>query len=294
MWACYRGFCNPNVVSRSGVDFNIEAADELGSETPHGFLEDGEHLGTTTGLVDRCETPPPESTSANEGEKAPSVNGGVSLFTPPSAKKKRPYTRKLLPKSESSPVVKLHKLSPNTIARHTNGEPKTDEEAAPGMPSAVEATVSPLAKPPISLPPTKKRALNGPGFIRSKQAVKKKAVKSKVGPRHALIKVRGGAELGITPLDSPDEEPKVECIKCSAVVGVSVARQHLSTCPGQLLSPVDIGSQGTTHSFFRTDLCTQIDHTLNCCFSHYLLQWLFHQVRLLQRCRLLHRHLRLR
>lgn len=190
----------------------------MGSETPRGYLD--EHLGAVANeLGSRCETPPPETTSANEADGAhTSVNGGDNITTPPSLKKKRPYVRKSVPKGEAGPVVKLMKLSPNTIARHTNGEVKT------------VLPVSPLAAP-VSL--SSKRRVNGPGFTRSKQGVKKKAVKSKEAYRNSLVRNRGNSELGITPLDST-KEGKVECVKCSTVVNIASARQHLTVCTGQM------------------------------------------------------------
>lgn len=197
-----------------------------------------------------CEIQQPEENSANENV-VPSVvvNGFAAPSSPPVVKKKRPYNRRLTPKSEGSPVVKLHKLSPNTIAKHTNGEMNPPPEPVPLEPEPlpVETPSDEAVAMPVPLPMPKKRTVNGPNLLRNKQVKKKVVGKSKTvfrKPDKLGDAQNRTSVLGVKPLDSPEEDSGlVECVKCYAVVSVNSAREHLAVCTGVL--PVvenDIGT----------------------------------------------------
>ena len=221
----------------AGVDFNIEAADDIeDGSTPAYCLDSLAPLEVPETVPNSFEEEQPEADSANENV-VPSVlvNGLAVPSSPP--KKKRPYVRKSIPKSEG-PVVKLLKLSPNTIKRHTNGEMNTPPVPVPPEPEPVETSpVKDSVAMPVPLP--KKRTVNGPNLLRNKQVKKKvvgkcKAVYRKPGePLNRTV-------IGVKPLDSPTEESGlVECVKCSTVVSIESAREHLSVCGTVIAPPVE-------------------------------------------------------
>ena len=125
----------------AGVDFNIEATDDVDSgELPvSGFLhepypvEAPSEVGPAepSDIVKQTDSSVAAENQESSAATIPSVNG-TAFLTPPTVKKqKRPYVRrsgsKNSEKASSDPVVKLTKLSPRTIARHTNGVSSSQE-----------------------------------------------------------------------------------------------------------------------------------------------------------------------
>lgn len=219
-----------------GVDFNIEAADDIEDGSTPAYLDSFAQLDLPKTVSDSSETEQLEANSANENV-VPSVlvNGSPEPSSPPVGKKKRPYNRRSTPKSEG-PMVKLLKLSPNTISKHTNGEMKPPsvpvsphQESEPAETTPVEESVA----MPLPLPVPKKRIVNGPNLLRNKQVKKKVVGNSKAVYRKPS---KTGDTLnrtvaGVKPLDvNPEDSGFVECVKCFAVVSVSSAREHLSVC----------------------------------------------------------------
>ena len=127
------------------MDFNIEATDNVDSVEPpvSNFLDEPYPLEApseiepkTSEIVKQtdCVKETHESAAAAAAPPVtPSVNGNV-FITPPTVKKpKRPYNRRSGSKSGekgAGPVVKLTKLSPKTLSRHTNGVSQPEEETA--------------------------------------------------------------------------------------------------------------------------------------------------------------------
>lgn len=252
----------------SGVDFNIEAADDIDDNSSTGFLNSVAPIEVPEGTVtSSCEVKQPEEESANENV-VPSVvlNGFAAPSSPPIVKKKRPYNRKSAPKSEGDPVVKLLKLSPNTIARHTNGDMDPPAEPVPLEPEPLPIDRSPESMVmPVPMP--KKRTVNGPNLLRNKQVKKKVVGKSKPFYRKAdrLSESQNRTSvLGVKPLDSPVEDNGlVECVKCSAVVSVLSARDHLAVCTGGSTSvESDIGTKFSSRNPGFVDAMAKIFSTI--------------------------------
>ena len=245
----------------AGVDFNIEAADDIEDSSNQAYLDNvvpPEQLDPET-----CNNP-----ELNEQDDkvatSPVVNGFTAPTTPPTAKKKRLYNRKLSPRSEG-PVVKLLKLSPNTIARHTNGEMRSES-----VPSETEnSPAAPTKLAPVSVPHglPKKRTVNGPNLLRNKQLKKKVVGKSKAVYRKPDRLSDSRTSLpGVKPLDPPVEESDfVECVKCLAVVNVLSARDHVAVCPGAPpLAEIDLSTTQCECKMYSI-----LFHFLNICFFQF-------------------------
>lgn len=236
-----------------GVDFNIEAADDIEEDSTPAYLDTLAPLGVPDTISENAETEQVEASSANEDEVSSVViNGSPSSSSPPTVKKKRPYIRRSIPKSDG-PLVKLLKLSPSTITKHTNGE--STPLSVPVSPHReVEPPETPLqveepATMPVPLPVPKKRTVNGPNLLRNKQVKKKVVVNSKTvyrKPNKTIESQNRTSVVGVKPLGFPTEDSGlVECVKCFAIVGVSSAREHLSVCGSIILAAAEENDIGT-------------------------------------------------
>ena len=143
------------------------------------------------------------------------VNGTVAILPPPSfeVKKKRPYHRRSLVKAAESPspgtpprpVIKLHKLSPRTIARHT-----TVPDNAPNGNVEAEAPPAPL------LPPKRKGNLNGPGLLRHTKHLKKAICPKALGRRWDGVRIKDsptGVEATAVATPNSTGDGVVECLR---------------------------------------------------------------------------------
>lgn len=278
------------------MDFNIEATDNVDSkELPvSGFLHEPYPLEAPSEVgpaepSDIVKQTDSVVTAENQESAAitPSVNGTAFLSPPTVKKQKRPYVRRSGSKNSekaSDPVVKLTKLSPRTIARHTNGisssqepnsivfqsppppprpstpphqmqEPPEKEEAASVVATAAEeeqiaSMAKSLQSPPVSTKNGKSRSTGGgPSFLKRNPSKKKvvmpkgvprskaKAVAAQKAEAKAAAVAANGESSSIRHLTDEETEPCVECVKCSAIVKVSSARDHLTVCPGKPLIP---------------------------------------------------------
>ncbi len=234
----------------AGVDFNIEAADDIEDGSSPAYLDSLAPLGVPETVSNSFDAEHPEVDSANENV-VPNVvvNGLATPSSPSTVRKKRPYIRRSIPKSEG-PVVKLLKLSPNTIKKHTNGEMNPPPvPVPPELEPCGPVETSPdkeLIAMSVPIPVPKKRTVNGPSLLRNKQVKKKVVGKSKAVYRKPGEPINRTSVAGVKPLDSPVEESGlVECVKCSAVVSIESARDHLSVCGAVISPPVEENTIGT-------------------------------------------------
>ena len=227
----------------AGVNFNIEAADEVENGTPSVYLESLAPVDLQ-GVEEENREVGPEETycSANVDSVVPSVVNGIdkSPALPVESKKKRPYQRRSSikavdiieqqpqtqqpapgsPPPSQQPVVKLHKLSPGTIAKHTVREVENNGE--------VEVAVVPT--------PKKRSNVNGPGLLRQNKHIKKKFARPRTGVGKKWDGVRVKEEkpesekLAVVSSGNELADELVECVRCTSVVPISSARQHLSVC----------------------------------------------------------------
>ena len=215
-----------------GVNFNIEAADDIENGTPSVYLE-------TLPPVEVFEGEPEKSDTVTEvvdevSGVVPSVNGVENKPSPRIKRKRQQSKRHSSPKAASTPVIKLHKLSPGTILKHTAPSPFVEPEPPAAASPVVSASSPPFENGEALVPLARKRTLNGPSLFRNKH-LKKKAAKPKTAPRkkdtvkpkdektepeNSLVRNKSGE----------DESRLVECVKCSALVTISSARHHLSVC----------------------------------------------------------------
>lgn len=233
-----------NCVLSTGVDFNIEAADDIEGDTTSAYLDSLAPSEVSDVAINSCGTEQSTVHSANESVVSSAlVNGFTTPTSPPFVKKKRPYVRKSISKSED-PVVRLLKLSPNTIAKHTNGD--MNQPPVPHEQESVDKSSVDSTNMPVPLPVSKKRTVNGPNLLRNKQVKKRVVGKSKAiyrKPDKWGETPNRTSVAGVKPLDLPEDNDLVNCVKCSAVVSVLAAREHLDVC-GLSSSPSadDIGT----------------------------------------------------
>lgn len=254
------------------MDFNIEAADEIEDEPAPEYLDTLAPVEVPKTVSENAKIEQLEASSANEDE-VPSVviNGSPTSTSPLIVKKKRPYNRRSIPKSEG-PLVKLLKLSPNTLTKHMNGEMNPPSvPASPHHEVEPSETQLPVEEPvttPVPLAVPKKRTVNGPNLLRNKQVKKKVVVNSKTiyrKPNKASETLNRTSIAGVKPLGFPAEDSGlVECVKCFSIVSISSAREHLAVCDSIIPAATeenDIGIQLLSHMLalsFKLKICSSI------------------------------------